>query len=179
MVQHAHYRKDEPHGRPQLDAIKLPSLSPERKDTLTSMCTRIDSFGKLLWKAHDTFLAATHKTPGSDDAKAHIHEAKEDLNRGLHELRLITELMNVNPDYQYQLAAPIHLATQQIARIKQISDRVGASTRTHNYALILNALARACPRLSHELENSLWVPLKEALDPAKDSDTKTLSRITA
>jgi hypothetical protein len=178
MVQHSHYRKDAPHQRPQLGDLKPPSLSPERKDTLTSMYVRIDTFGKLLRKAHDTFRAAQQKTPGSDDARADIHEAKEDLNRGLHELRLITELINVDPDYEYQLAAPIHRATQHIARIKRISDRVGASTRTDNYARILDTLARACPRTSHELENSLWVPLKEALDPAKDSDTKTLSRIT-
>jgi hypothetical protein len=143
--------------------LKLPPLSAERKGTLEFMQARIDAFAEHLSSAQTIFSETQKRQPGSPEAKAAIHTAKQHVENALHELDSTLLLVNLNPDQVTHIAAHLYRALQRLSRIKAVSERVLRTEWTSHHSRALDALALACPRASRELEVTLVEPLKQTL----------------
>ncbi|MEY4667400.1 MAG: hypothetical protein RL518_99 [Pseudomonadota bacterium] len=159
--------------------LTLPLLSEERKRTLESMSTRINEFGQHLFNACTVFRNASTQPPGSLDAKSSIHQAKEQVESALHNLDSILRLIDLDPARVSHIATHIRRASGKLKQIERVSDQILKSETPTHHRSGLQTLSRACFRASYELENSLWVPLREALSPANDQDPPPPSAISA
>jgi predicted nucleic acid-binding Zn-ribbon protein len=148
--------------------LKLPALSPERKDTLESILTRIDAFAEYLRSAQNIFIQAETHMPGSDEEKKTIHDGKQQVNNALRALNSLQHLIEVKPDQVTHIATHVRKASTQLNRISNVIDRVLSTKTANNHTRVLRALAQACPRTSSELETSLGVPVRRTLTEQDD-----------
>lgn len=169
------------HHPPHLDPgeLKLPALSPERKDTLESIRTRIDAFADYLTSAESIFLEAKTHRPGSDEAKKTIHDGKQQVTNALRALDSLHHLIELSPDQVRHIAAHVRRASDQLCRISAVIDRVLTAKAMRHHTRVLRAVAQACPRTSLELETSLGAPLRRTLTAQRDSGDPSRPKLTA
>jgi predicted nucleic acid-binding Zn-ribbon protein len=170
-------------GQPfsQLDPgeLKLPALSPERRETLESIRTRIDAFAESLRKAQTIFIEARTYIPGSDEAKKTIHDGKHQITNALRALDSLQHLIELRPDQVTHIATHVRRASTQLSKMSNVIDRVLTAKATNHHTRVLGALAQACPRTSLELETSLGAPLRRTLTERSDSGHPSRPALTA
>jgi hypothetical protein len=154
----------------ETEELKLPPLSPERKDTLEFMRSRIDAFAEHLFQAHTIFSEAQKHEPGSHQSKAAIFSAKQHVESALRELDSTLHLVDLNPDQVSHIATHLRRASHRLSRIKEVTEAFLRTKRTTRLTHSLETLALACPRASYELENSLVEPLRRTLTPPNDTE---------
>jgi hypothetical protein len=165
----------------QLDRgeLKLPALSPERKETLESIRTRIDAFSEYLRTAQTIFIEAKTYSPGSDEAKKTIHDGKQQVTNALRSLDSLQHLIELRPDRVTHIATHVRRASTQLSKMSNVIDRVLTAKATNHHTRVLGALVQACPRTSLDLETSLGAPLRRTLAERSNSGHPSRPPLTA
>lgn len=165
----------------QLDPgeLKLPALSPERKETLESIRARIDAFAEYLSSAQAIFIEAKTFVPGSDEAKKTIHDGKQQVTNALRALDPLQHLIELKPDQVTHIATHVRRASTQLSKMNNVIERVLTAKATNHQTRALGALAHACPKTSLELETSLGAPLRRTLTESTDSGYPSRPALTA
>jgi enamine deaminase RidA (YjgF/YER057c/UK114 family) len=159
--------------------LKLPALSPERKETLESIRARIDAFAEYLKNAQTIFIEAKTFVPGTDEAKKTIHDGKQQVTNALRALDSLQHLIELRPDQVTHIASHVRRASTQLSRMNTVIDRVLTAKATNHHTRILGALAQACPKTSIELETSLGAPLRRTLTERCSSGYPSRPALTA
>ncbi len=159
--------------------LKLPALSPKRKETLESIRARIDAFAEYLRNAQPIFIEAQTFIPGSAEAKKTIHYGKQQVTNALRALDSLQYLIELGPDQVTHIATHVHRASTQLSKMNNVIDLLLRSKATNHHTRVLGALAQACPKTSLELETSLGAPLRRTLTESSDSGYPSRPALTA
>lgn len=133
-----------------------------RIQTLNRMQLSIEECAQGLHSAWIDFQAAQQATDG--DIKRLISAGRIHILCALQSLHIIEEVVQVNREpliHTYQCLSRCQGYMRKMARI---SHSLLQNEQSPRHALTLEALVRACPRASYQVENDLGGPIRKARD---------------
>lgn len=133
-----------------------------RIQTLHRMQHSIEECAQYLHSAWSDFRAAQQATDG--DVKRLLTAGRINILCALQSLHIIEEVVQVNREpliHTYQCLCKCQSYMKKMERLTRGLLEKGHSPRHH---WVLEALVRACPRASYQVENDLGGPIKKARD---------------